>query len=127
MLSKHESPITPFAHCRTGDSGVAVSGHAQCAKQAAPWTAEEKPIVEQLRRLRSLADDEPSIATKRLALHIRQLPARPSKVGLAENLAHPGTEGDPGHGALQEVAATLAQAIAEQAAAGAPRAARSCS
>jgi hypothetical protein len=53
-----------------------------------PWTDQEKAIVEQLHRLRSLPDDERSIATKRLALQIRQLPKTNSKASLAENLAY---------------------------------------
>ena len=75
-----------------------------------PWTDQEKPIVEQLHRLRSLPDDERSIATKRLALQIRQLPTTHSRAGLAQRLAYLATEGDPGPGVLQEVATTLEQA-----------------
>ena len=82
-----------------------------------PWTDQVKPIVEQLDRLRSLPDDERSIATKRLALQIRQLPTAHSRAGLAQRLAYLATEGDPGPGVLQEVATTLAQSIGEQAAA----------
>lgn len=52
--------------------------------------------------------------TKRLALEIRKLPSRNVKSALADNLANLATEGDPGRGTLQEVATTLAQALAEQ-------------
>jgi peroxiredoxin len=79
-----------------------------------PWTDQEKPIVEQLHRLRSLPDDERSIATRRLALQIRQLPTTHSRAGLAEGLANLATEGDPGPGVLQEVATTLAQSIGDK-------------
>ena len=76
----------------------------------APWTAQEKPIIEQLRTLRRLPDDERSVVTKKLALEIRQLPQSKSKARLADGLASLATEGDPGHDVLQEVATTLEQA-----------------
>jgi peroxiredoxin len=77
------------------------------------WNEQEKPIVAQLRGLRSLTDNERPDATKRLALQIRQLPASAKKEGLAEQLANLATEGDPGHDTLQEVAATLAESLDE--------------
>jgi hypothetical protein len=86
------------------------------------WT--EKPIVEQMRKLRGLPDDERAIATKRLAVRIRQLPAGSNTELLAESLANLVTEGDPGAEALQEVAATLAQALREQPAAAPERQAK---
>jgi hypothetical protein len=79
-----------------------------------PFTAEEKPIADEMRGLRKLSDDERPGVTKRLALEIRKLPAQHLKVALAENLANLSTEGDPGHDTLEEVATTLAQALAEQ-------------
>jgi len=78
------------------------------------WSDQEKPIMEQLRRLRSLSDDERPRATKQLALQIRQLPVTARKETLAETLANLATEGDPGPGTLQEVAATLAEALREK-------------
>jgi peroxiredoxin len=78
------------------------------------WSDAEKPIVEQLRGLRSLSDSERPKATLQLALQIRQLPAAAHKELLAEQLANLATEGDAGREALQEVAATLAQALIEQ-------------
>src|ERR1700683_5566195 len=74
----------------------------------------EKPIVDQLRQLRSMGDSERSEATKRLATQIRRLPVTAKKELLAEQLANLATEGDPGHDVLQEVATTLAQSLAEQ-------------
>src|SRR5437660_8893638 len=86
-----------------------------CAqKQPIVWSSQEKPIVEQLRQLRSLGDRERASATKRLAIQIRRLPLAAKKETLAEQLASLATEGDPGHSALQEVATTLAQALGEQ-------------
>ena len=79
-----------------------------------PFTAEEKPIADEMHGLRKLSDDERPGVTKRLALEIRKLPAKHLKVALAQNLANLSTEGDPGHDTLQEVATTLAQALSEQ-------------
>ena len=81
------------------------------------WSDQEKPILQQLRGLRGLTDDERPEATKRLALEIRELPAGANKEMLAQSLTNLATEGDPGAGTLQEVATTLAQAIRERAAA----------
>ena len=78
------------------------------------WSEQEKPIMERLRRLRSLSDDARPGATKRLAIQIRQLPVTARKEMLAENLANLATEGDPGPGTLQEVAATLEEALREK-------------
>lgn len=63
--------------------------------------------------MRSLPDDERVRETKRLALDIRALPAGDHKLILANGLANLSTEGDFGHDALQEVATTLAAALAE--------------
>jgi len=78
------------------------------------WSGDEKPIVQKLRGLRSLSDSERPKATVELALQIRQLAPASHKELLADQLANLVTEGDPGHDALQEVAATLAQALKEQ-------------
>jgi peroxiredoxin len=75
------------------------------------WSEREKPIMDEMRKLRGMPDDERVSTTKRLAVQIRQLPAGPHKEGLAESLANLVTEGDPGKEALQEVATTLAQAL----------------
>jgi peroxiredoxin len=75
--------------------------------------ASESSINNQLGKLRSLAPDQRSVATAKLALDIRALPAGQSKVKLAEHLAGFSTEGDAGHATLQAVADTLAKALAE--------------
>jgi peroxiredoxin len=78
------------------------------------WSDREKPIAEHIRGLRGLPDDVRAGATKNLALEIRQLPATPNKLRLANSLAMLSTEGDFGHEMLQEVATTLAGALREQ-------------
>jgi peroxiredoxin len=85
--------------------------HAQ--RSQIVWTDQEKPLMEQMRTLRGLPDDERVRATIRLAQQIRELPAGSNKLTLAHSLANLVTEGDPGAGALQDVAATLAQALRE--------------
>jgi len=69
--------------------------------------ASESSINKQLDRLRSLTPDQRSLATAKLALDIRTLPAGPEKVKLAHHLAGLSTEGDAGHGTLQAVSDTL--------------------
>jgi len=77
------------------------------------WSADEKPIAEQIHGLRALPDDVRARTTKDLALKIRELPASENKLRLAMGLASLSTEGDFGHDALQEVATTLALTLKE--------------
>lgn len=91
---------------------VVISAAAQ--KQAIVWNAQEKPIANQIAKIRSLPDDVRARTTRDLALQIRQLPASQNKLRLAMGLAGLSTEGDFGHDTLQEVATTLADAIKEQ-------------
>src|SRR5690348_16765336 len=72
-----------------------------------------KGIEQQLRGLRSLADDVRAVRTRQLALEIRALPPSEAKVSLAMALSNLSTEGDFGRATLQEVAATLDGAIRE--------------
>jgi peroxiredoxin len=88
------------------------------AQDKTVWSDREKPIVEQLRGLRSLDDTARARTTKNLALQIRQLPAVPNKLKLAGGLAGLATEGDFGRDTLQEVTTTLAMALHEQPAPG---------
>ena len=83
-------------------------------KQEIVWSAQEKPIAEQIHGLRQLSDDVKAGVTKQLALQIRQLPATPNKLRLAVGLANLSTEGDFGHDTLQEVATTLADTLRQQ-------------
>ena len=78
------------------------------------WSEQEKPIAEQIAKLRSLPDDVRARTTRDLALQIRQLPASPNRLLLAMGLASRATEGDFGHDTLQEVATTLQFAIKEE-------------
>ncbi|HTZ33754.1 MAG TPA: TlpA disulfide reductase family protein [Methylomirabilota bacterium] len=77
------------------------------------WTEQEKPILEKVRTLRKLPDDQRGRTTKELALKIRQLEPGMNKLRLAVGLAHLSTEGDFGQDTLQEVATTLANALKE--------------
>jgi len=77
------------------------------------WTEQEKPILEKIRTLRKLPDDQRGRTTKELALQIRQLEPGLNKLRLAVGLAHLSTEGDFGKDTLQEVATTLAVALKE--------------
>jgi peroxiredoxin len=83
-------------------------------KKEVVWSADEKPIADQIHGLRSLPGDVRAHTTKDLALKIRQLPANENKLRLAVGLANLSTEGDFGHDTLQEVATTLAQTLKER-------------
>ncbi|HVN06222.1 MAG TPA: redoxin domain-containing protein, partial [Bryobacteraceae bacterium] len=78
------------------------------------WSDREKPLVEQMRKLRSMPDDERARVTRQLALEIRALPAGPHKEMLADGLSNLVTEGDPGAETLQEVATTLSEVLRAQ-------------
>jgi peroxiredoxin len=78
------------------------------------WSDQEQPILDQIRTLRSLPEDQRAHTTKQLALQIRPLPASSNKVRLANGLANLSTEGDLGQDTLQEVATTLADSLREQ-------------
>ena len=86
----------------------------QAQEQKVTWSNQEKPIADQIGMLRSLPDDVRARNTKNLAMQIRQLPATPNKLSLADHLAMLSTEGDFGHDMLQEVATTLAAVLQEQ-------------
>ncbi len=81
------------------------------AQQQPQWNAQEKPIFDQIKSLRSLPDDVRAKTTKDIALEIRTLPASMGKLKLALYLASRATEGDFGHDTLQEVTTTLAEAV----------------
>jgi peroxiredoxin len=90
------------------------------SQQKTVWSAQEQPIVDQIKGLRKLDDTVRARTTKQLALQIRQLPVVPNKLKLAGALALLSTEGDFGRGTLQEVTTTLASAVREQPPAGKP-------
>ena len=84
------------------------------AQQQVNWSAQEQPIFNQIKTLRSLPDDVRAHTTKDIALEIRALPATPGKLRLAVYVASRATEGDFGHDTLQEVATTLAETLRQQ-------------
>ena len=75
--------------------------------------ASESAIAKQIGNLRSVPTAQRPEATIKIATDIRTLPAGPDKLKLADSLAHLVTEGDQGIAALQAVADTLSQALAE--------------
>ena len=83
-------------------------------EQKIVWSSAEKPIADQVSKLRSMQDDVRTRTTKDLALKVRDLPTTPNKLSLAVHLAMLSTEGDFGHEMLQEVGTTLADALREQ-------------
>jgi peroxiredoxin len=87
---------------------------ASAQKKEIVWSAEEKPLRDQIRGLRGLADDVRARTTMDLALKIRELPQTDNKLLLALGLAGLSTEGDFGHDTLQEVATTLAETLRER-------------
>jgi peroxiredoxin len=87
---------------------------ASAQKKEVVWSADEKPLADQIHGLRALTDDVRAGTTKDLALKIRKLPATENKLRLAVNLAGLSTEGDFGHDTLQEVATTLAETLRER-------------
>lgn len=87
---------------------------ASAQKKEVIWSADEKPLADQIPGLRALADDVRAKTTKDLALKIRKLPATENKLRLAVNLAGLSTEGDFGHDTLQEVATTLDETLRER-------------
>jgi peroxiredoxin len=87
---------------------------ASAQEKKVVWSADEKPLADQIHGLRGLADDVRAGTTKDLALKIRKLPANENKLRLAVGLAGLSTEGDFGHDTLQEVATTLAETLRER-------------
>lgn len=79
--------------------------------QEVVWTAQERPILDQIHTLRSLPDDVRGKVQRDLALKIRALPESPNQLRLAMGLAGRATEGDFGRDSLQEVTTTLQKAI----------------
>jgi peroxiredoxin len=82
-------------------------------KPARVWSPAAQPIMEGIRQLRSLPDQDRGAATKNLALRIRELPAGKDKFDLALGLASRATEGDFGADNLQVVTTTLEGVLRE--------------
>lgn len=73
----------------------------------------ESAIINQIKGLRGVSTADRPAVTIKIAKEIRTLPAGASKVKLAYALSNLVTEGDPGMEALQAVADSLSQALAE--------------
>ena len=99
---------------------VVLTAGVVVAQEKTVWSDREKPIVAQIKTLRSLDDAVRAKTTKDLALQIRQLAIVPHKLRLAGALANLSTEGDFGRDTLQEVTTTLASALREQPVEGKP-------
>ena len=87
---------------------------ASAQQKPVVWSADEKPIADQIHGLRALPDDVRAGTTKDLALKIRKLPSTENKLRLAVGLSGLSTEGDFGLDTLQEVATTLAETLRER-------------
>jgi len=75
------------------------------------WTDQEKPIVDAIKHLRQVSDDQRGKVTRDIAAQISALPASDNKLELATALAERSTEGDFGKETLQAVANTLAETL----------------
>ncbi|HEV8145583.1 MAG TPA: TlpA disulfide reductase family protein [Bryobacteraceae bacterium] len=75
---------------------------------------DEKAISDKISSLRKVPDDQRGAVTRDLSQRIRKRPPTVMKQSLAGGLANLATEGDFGASTLQEVAATLADALREQ-------------
>jgi len=93
---------------------LGMSAAVSAQNQEIVWSAQEKPIIDQIHTLRSLADDVRGKVQRDLALRIRALPASPNKLRLAMALTGRADEGDFGRDSLQEVTTTLQKAIVEE-------------
>jgi peroxiredoxin len=110
MRSKTSLPTAAFLIAIVFCSSLSV----RAQDQDPTWTKQEKPIRDQIARLRDLPDDVRARTTRQLALDIRALPKTQHKLDLASALANLSTEGDFGRATLQEVATTLTEALRER-------------
>ena len=78
------------------------------------WTADQKPLADQLKTLRDIDDHARPAAMRDLAEKIQRLPASKNKLRLALGLASKSTEGDFGRPTVQAAATTLATALREK-------------
>ena len=83
-----------MAHRHLAVFTIALASCLALAAAEPSWAPDEKPIAEQLGRLRNVPDSQRGGVTRRLALEIRRLPAANNKVRLAYALANLSTEGD---------------------------------
>jgi peroxiredoxin len=89
-------------------------GVAAFAQKQITWTDQEKPIVDGIKHLRQVPDDQRGKVTRDLAAQISALPSSDNKLQLATSLAERSTEGDFGKDTLQAVANTLAETLRQR-------------
>jgi len=106
--------VKPFFLVASLSAITIYSPRSAAQPQNIVWSANEKPIADQIHGLRALPDDVRAAATKDLAMKIQQLPATENKMWLAFGLATHSTEGDFGHDTLQAVATTFAETLRER-------------
>jgi peroxiredoxin len=75
--------------------------------------ASELSVMSELRSLATATTPQPPAMVIKIASDIRALPAGQRKLQLADGLAHLASRDDPGQKAIQAVADTLAQSLAE--------------
>jgi peroxiredoxin len=75
------------------------------------WNEQEQPIVDKIKHLRDVPDDQRGQVTVDLAKSITELPGNDNKVELATALAGLSTEGDFGQNTLQTVATMLQETL----------------
>ena len=90
---------------------AAIVGQSAVAQKQTMWSADEKPLADQIHGLRALPDDVRASTTRDLALKIRLLPTTDNKLRIAMALAGLSTEVDFGIEALTAVATTLAETL----------------
>lgn len=83
------------------------------AQNKVTYTDQEKAILEQIRKLRQVPDDQRGAVTRKLAVEVRQLPFSAGKLQLAGGLGSLSTEGDFGQDTLQEVTNTITDTLRE--------------
>jgi peroxiredoxin len=123
MITHHHFHSSPRHFSMTRSVRTALSLAAAAALIALPparaqapkvvYTPAENAIVQQLRGLRDVPDQQRGARTTDIALQIRSLPTGPNKIRLAGGLANLSTEGDFGHDSLQAVATTLTATLIE--------------
>ena len=91
-----------------------VSTRQAAAEDEVQWTADQKPLADQLDAVRGLDDHARAAAIPELAQKIQRLPVSKNKLRLALNLAGKSTEGDLGTSAIQAAATALASSLSEK-------------
>jgi peroxiredoxin len=107
-------PIALFCAAFLIFAPALIASSPAAAQDEIQWTADQKPLADQLKTLRDIDDHARPAATRDLAEKIQRLPASTNKLRLALGLASKSTEGDFGRPTLQAVATALAVALREK-------------